>query len=71
MTWLIGVWGLRQSGLWKKMPLIAVWDALAFVLWLVSFTRQSIKWRGAEYSIRDGLLVPLTSRYPTGEQLSG
>lgn len=58
MTWLIGVWGLRQSGLWKKMPLIAVWDALAFGIWLASFTRKSVKWRGSEYRIRDGLLVP-------------
>jgi len=24
MTWLVGVWGLQQSGLWKKMPLIVV-----------------------------------------------
>jgi len=58
MTWLIGVWGLKQSGLWKKMPLIAVWDAVAFCIWLASFTRQSVRWRGSEYRIRDGMLVP-------------
>jgi len=58
MTWLIGVWGLRQSGLWKKMPLIAVWDAMAFGIWLASFTRKSVRWRGADYWIRDGMLVP-------------
>jgi ceramide glucosyltransferase len=61
MTWLIGTWGLKQPGLWKKMPLIFAWDAVAFVLWLVSFTRHTIRWRNADYFIRGGQLVPATS----------
>lgn len=62
MTWLIGVWGLKQRGLWKKMPLIALWDAVAFLIWLVSFARRSIRWRGSDYHIRDGMLVPALTR---------
>jgi ceramide glucosyltransferase len=58
MTWLIGVWGMKQSGLWKKMFLIPVWDAMAFIIWLISFGRKSIRWRGVEYFIREGILVP-------------
>jgi ceramide glucosyltransferase len=58
MTWTIGIHGLRQSGLWKQMPLIPVWDAVAFAIWLISFGRNSIRWRGADYHIRDGRLVP-------------
>jgi len=58
MTWTIGIHGLRQSILWKQMPLIPVWDAVAFIIWLVSFSRNSIRWRGADYYIRDGQLVP-------------
>ncbi len=61
MTWIIGVHGLRQSGLWKQMPLIPVWDAVAFAIWLTSFGRNSIRWRGADYHIRDGRLVPVAS----------
>jgi|SRR5271165_6340879 len=53
MTWLIGIQGLRQSGLWIKMPLIPLWDALALSIWLVSFTRTSIRWRGVDYEIRN------------------
>ena len=60
MTWMVGVWGLKQNSLWKKMGLIPVWDALAFFIWLTSFTRKSIRWRDAEYFIRDGRLVPVT-----------
>jgi ceramide glucosyltransferase len=61
MTWMIGVWGLQQSSLWKKLVLIPAWDAIAFLIWLVSFTRNSIRWRDGEYYIRDGRLVPVTS----------
>jgi ceramide glucosyltransferase len=61
MTWVIGIHGLRQPGLWKQMPLIPVWDAVSFAIWLTSFGRNSIRWRGAEYYIRDGRLVPAAS----------
>jgi len=57
MTWLIGIRGLKQGGLWKKMPLIPVWDGLAFFIWLGSFTRTTIRWRGADYKLRNGHFV--------------
>jgi ceramide glucosyltransferase len=59
MTWLIGVWGLKQTGLWKKMPLIVVWDATAFVIWVLTFGRNSIRWRNVDYRIQEGMLVPV------------
>jgi ceramide glucosyltransferase len=61
MTWEIGVWGLEQRGLWRKMWLIGLWDAVGFLIWLASFSRDSIRWRDAEYLIRDGLLIPVAS----------
>ncbi len=57
ITWMIGVWGMRQSGIWKKMVLIPVWDAIAFVLWLSSFGRKTIRWRGVDYALRGGKFV--------------
>jgi ceramide glucosyltransferase len=57
MTWIIGVRGLRRPGLWGQMMLIPVWDAVAFFIWLTSFLRSSIRWRGADYYIRGGQLV--------------
>jgi ceramide glucosyltransferase len=60
LTWTIGVWGLKQNSLVKKFALIPVWDAVAFSIWLVSFTRNSIRWRDGRYYIRDGQLVPVT-----------
>jgi ceramide glucosyltransferase len=68
MTWVVGIWGLKQDALWKKLALIPLWDALAFGIWLTSFGRNSIRWRDAEYYIRDGRLVPVI---PTGPEPAG
>jgi ceramide glucosyltransferase len=59
MTWTVGIWGLKQNSLWKKLGFIPVWDALAFLIWMTSFARNSIRWRDGEYYIRDGRLVPV------------
>ena len=61
ITWVIGIRGLKQRGLWRKLALVPVWDALAFGIWLASFTRKSIRWRNAKYYIKEGLLVPAVS----------
>lgn len=66
ITWMIGVWGMKQVGLWKKMPLIPLWDALAFAIWVSSFTRSTIRWRDREYHIRQGMLS-LVNRNPANE----
>jgi len=59
ITWIIGIHGLKQPRTWLQMPLIPLWDAVAFVIWLASFLRKSIRWRGADYYIRAGKLVPV------------
>lgn len=59
MTLFVGGVGLRQRRLWRKLPFIILWDAIAFLLWLVSFTRSSIRWRDGKYRIQEGQLVPI------------
>ncbi len=58
MTWLVGSWGLKHRVSWQKYVLIPLWDAMAALIWLVSFTRATIMWRGQKYFIREGQLVP-------------
>ena len=58
MTWLVGSWGLKHRVSWQKYALIPVWDAMATLIWLLSFTRATIMWRGYKYFIRDGQLEP-------------
>jgi len=59
LTWMIGIHGMKQPRFWNQVPLIPLWDALAFLIWLTSFLRRSIRWRGADYYIREGKLVPV------------
>src|SRR6266851_1730527 len=54
ITWVVGVWGLKQSGLWKKMPLIVLWDATAFVIWLLPLGRNSIRGRDVDTGFAKG-----------------
>lgn len=61
LSWMIGAWGLKRQGFWRKLCLVPVWDVLAFGIWLVSFARNSIKWRGGLYEIRDGVLIPAST----------
>jgi len=58
MLWSIGIRGLKQVHLWKKIPFLVAWDAFAFGLWAASFLRNTIRWRGGHYYIRNGELVP-------------
>lgn len=57
MSWTIGIWGLKQTSLWRKLPLVPVWDGVAFAIWVGSFLQNSLRWRGQHYVIRDGMLV--------------
>jgi len=59
LTLLVGSAGLKQSGVWAKLAWIPVWDAMATLIWLASFTRRSIRWRGRDYFIVNGDLVPV------------
>jgi ceramide glucosyltransferase len=61
IMWIIGTRGLHLPHLVRQMPLIPLWDAMAFVIWLASFAQSSVRWRGANYYIRDGRLVPVAS----------
>jgi ceramide glucosyltransferase len=61
MMIVIGAGVLKQPVRWAEIALIPVWDGVAFLIWLASFTRKSLRWRGADYYIRDGRLVPIAS----------
>jgi ceramide glucosyltransferase len=59
IIWSIGIRGLKQKVSWQELALIPVWDAMAFTIWLISFGRNSVRWRNNDYYIRDGMLVPV------------
>ena len=58
MAWTVGVWGVNDPLLRRKMYLVPVRDAFAFIVWLTSFFKRRIEWRGSYYYIRNKRLVP-------------
>lgn len=58
MAWTVGVWGVQDPLLRKKFYLVPLRDAFAFVVWVTSFFKRKIEWRGAYYYIVNKRLVP-------------
>lgn len=65
MAWEIGVRGLGLRHLVRKFWLIPLWDALASAIWLISFTRRTILWRGANYTLGKNAMITVTR--PAGD----
>lgn len=61
MAWVVGVWGLKDPVMRKRIYLVPLRDTLAFLVWLVSFVCNHIRWRGLEFTIEKGILVPVPS----------
>jgi ceramide glucosyltransferase len=59
MAWTVGVWGVGDEVLRRKIWLVPVRDAIHFVIWLASFGSNHIRWGNAEYVIRQGRMVSL------------
>ena len=54
MAWVVGVWGVRDEVLRKKLWLVPVRDAIHFAVWLAGFASNRVKWGGVEYAIEGG-----------------
>ena len=66
MAWVVGVWGLKDPVLRRRLWLVPVRDALGFLIWLASFASNRINWRGQEFTIREGRLFPTPPRSGRG-----
>lgn len=59
MAWTVGVWGMGDPLLRKKLWLVPLVDALGFAVWALSFVCNRINWRGSRFYVRRRRLVPL------------
>lgn len=59
MAWTVGVWGLQDPLLPRKLWLVPVVDGVDFFIWLASFWRNRVEWRGADFYVREGRLIPI------------
>lgn len=61
MGWMVGVWGMKDPVVRRKLVLLPLRDFLAFFIWLASFASDRIRWRGAVFTLDNGRLVPVSS----------
>lgn len=62
VAWVVGTRVMGDDFVKQKMWMLPLRDAMAFVVWLLSFFPQRIRWRGQDFYIRDKQLVPVPSR---------
>jgi ceramide glucosyltransferase len=65
MAWTVGVWGVGDSVLRRKLWLIPLRDAIHFVVYLASFASNRITWGGEEFTMQKGQMVPTDSSKPS------
>jgi len=61
MAWTVGVWGVGDDVVRRKLWLVPLRDAIYFVVWLGSFASNRIHWGGEEYRMQQGRLVPVAA----------
>jgi len=54
MAWVVGVWGVQDEVLRRKLWLVPVRDAIHFAVWLAGFASNRVTWGGVEYAIEGG-----------------
>jgi ceramide glucosyltransferase len=59
MAWTVGIWGVGDEVLRRKIWLLPLRDAIHFVVWLASFASNHIRWGNIEYAIRQGRMVAI------------
>ena len=63
MAWTIGVWGLGDPVVRKKIWLVPLRDAANFLVWAAGFFSSKVSWRGMEYRVKESCLIPVANMH--------
>jgi len=66
MAWAVGIWGLRDPVLRRRIWLLPVRDVLSFFVWIASFGMNRIEWRGSSFTLEKGRMIPIVPRAGRG-----
>ena len=61
MAWTIGVWGLQDPVVRRKIWLVPVRDAVNFLVWAAGLFLSQVQWRGKLYRVKGSCLIPFTA----------
>jgi ceramide glucosyltransferase len=54
VAWVVGVWGIEDEVVRRKLWLVPLRDAIHFLVWLGSFASNRVVWGGLEFEIQNG-----------------
>jgi ceramide glucosyltransferase len=57
MAWSVGVWGVGDEVLRRRLWLVPLRDAIHFAVWIASFGSNRITWGAEEFTMQKGRLV--------------
>ena len=61
MAWTVGVWGVGDDVLRRKLWMVPLRDAIYAAVWVASFGSNRIAWGGHEYTVHKGKMVPVAA----------
>ena len=61
MAWTVGIWGIADQVLRRKLWLIPLRDAIHFVVWLASFASNRVTWGDSQFELKDGHMIEIRS----------
>lgn len=64
MAWTVGVWGVGDDLLRRKIWLVPLYDVIHSIVWLAGFASNRIVWGGEEFTIHQGRMVPADTTGP-------
>ncbi|MGC2233437.1 MAG: glycosyltransferase, partial [Candidatus Acidiferrum sp.] len=62
MAWTVGVWGVGDEVLRRKLWLVPLRDAIYAVVWLAAFASNRVTWGGEEFTLHKGQMTPVAAR---------
>jgi ceramide glucosyltransferase len=65
MTWVVGVWGIKDEVLRRRIWLVPVRDLIYFAVWVAGFLSRRVWWGGTQFEVRNGEMVEIGSRETT------
>lgn len=59
MAWIVGVRGIDDAVLRRRIWLLPLRDAVHFAVWLAGFFSSRVVWNGVQYKVQNGRMIPI------------
>ncbi len=61
VAWVVGIWGIGDEVLRRKLWLIPLRDAIYFAVWLSSFASNRVIWGDSQFALKRGEMTLVNS----------